>query len=332
MTGYGVPDDDMPDSFPPPTWGPPFDERDLDALLSGHLAEPPLALRQVADALTALRAAPAPAELTGEAAARAEFRAAAESLTFARDEAARTDGQPYAELLSALALDGAGRPPARHRSVRGARSGPGRSARPGRGRPPGRRLGRRGGVLLSAAGVAVIVAIVALAVSLPGSVHNTGNSTAAGKSSGASPSSSTGSQNLQAGSAARDPSHKATPPSQPASVTSSATASSSAQTQASDLCHTFYGYFVHPRPWPQWSAAVTTAYLAIAKQAGDPSDFDVNNYCGRYVQSMFPQGLPRIPAFLPGSLPGAQDGPANQGGAGDTGPGAGTMNGKPVNN
>ena len=65
MTGYGVPDDDMPDSFPPPTWGPPFDERNLYALLSGRLADPPSALRQVADALTALRAAPAAAELTG---------------------------------------------------------------------------------------------------------------------------------------------------------------------------------------------------------------------------------------------------------------------------
>ena len=113
----------MPDSFPPLTWGPPFDERNLDALLSGHLADTPSALRQVADALAALRAAPTPAELTGEAAARAEFRALADSLALGLDEAARTDGHPYAEVLSALALDGTGRAP---------RAAPKHPARPGR--------------------------------------------------------------------------------------------------------------------------------------------------------------------------------------------------------
>ena len=67
MTRFGVPDGDMPDSLPPPGWGPaPFDERDLDAVLAGKTADVPVALRPVADALAALRAGPVAAELYGE--------------------------------------------------------------------------------------------------------------------------------------------------------------------------------------------------------------------------------------------------------------------------
>ena len=36
LLGNGVPDGDMPDSQPPPPWGLAYDERDLDALLSGE--------------------------------------------------------------------------------------------------------------------------------------------------------------------------------------------------------------------------------------------------------------------------------------------------------
>ncbi|MFZ0756547.1 MAG: hypothetical protein WAN00_22505, partial [Trebonia sp.] len=66
----------MPDSLLPPGWGfAPFDERDLDAVLSGKTADVPVALRPVADVLASLRAGPVPAELYGEANAMAEFRA-----------------------------------------------------------------------------------------------------------------------------------------------------------------------------------------------------------------------------------------------------------------
>ena len=42
MTRFGVPDGDMPDSLLPPGWGfAPFDERDLDAVLSGSILERP---------------------------------------------------------------------------------------------------------------------------------------------------------------------------------------------------------------------------------------------------------------------------------------------------
>jgi hypothetical protein len=73
LTRYGVPDDDMPDSFPLPPWGSqPFDERDLDSLLAGK-TDVPDALRPVADTLSALRTAPSPRELRGEAFIRAQF-------------------------------------------------------------------------------------------------------------------------------------------------------------------------------------------------------------------------------------------------------------------
>lgn len=65
----------MPDRFPLPPGGPqPFDERDLDSLLAGKTSDIPVALRPVAETLSALRADPAPRELRGEALVRAAFR------------------------------------------------------------------------------------------------------------------------------------------------------------------------------------------------------------------------------------------------------------------
>jgi hypothetical protein len=300
----------MPDSFPPLTWGPPFDERDLDALLSGHMADTPLALRQVADALTALRAAPTPAERSGEAAARAEFRALAE---LRADDVGRADEPAYTLIMSAMAPARPSRRPARHRAALRARRD---LARP----PRRRRLSRRGGALVAAAGVALIVAIIALTGSLPGPIHPLGHPLAAGKTSA---SSSAGSASEQARSAAREPTHKPAP-SHPASVTPSASSTPPPQSEAKSLCREFFGYFrlpVQPREWPAEKALLAKIY----KLAGKPFPFDVNIYCAHYVQDMFPQGVPRIPADLSRSVPGGQNGPGN-------GPGQGTMNGKPVNN
>jgi len=73
---FGVPDDDMPDSLLPPGWGPPpFDDRDLDAVLAGETADVSPVLRPVVDFLATLQAPAAPAELRGEEMAMAEFRA-----------------------------------------------------------------------------------------------------------------------------------------------------------------------------------------------------------------------------------------------------------------
>ncbi len=58
----------------PPVWGPAYDERDLDDLLSGETFGVPGPLRAVAATLAALQADPASAELDREAAARGAFR------------------------------------------------------------------------------------------------------------------------------------------------------------------------------------------------------------------------------------------------------------------
>jgi hypothetical protein len=65
----------MSDSPPQSPWvSASFDDRHLDALLSGEAAVVPEPLRAVAGAVAGLRAAPAAAELAGEAAAREMFR------------------------------------------------------------------------------------------------------------------------------------------------------------------------------------------------------------------------------------------------------------------
>jgi len=65
----------MPDSQVPPLWGPAYDDRDLDALLSGAAGSIPVALQPVDATLAALRAAATRRELSDEAKARAAFRA-----------------------------------------------------------------------------------------------------------------------------------------------------------------------------------------------------------------------------------------------------------------
>jgi hypothetical protein len=80
----------MSDS-PLQTWGSaPYDERDLDAVLSGEFANAPDALRPVADTLAALCGPPAQAELDAEAAARAAFRTHAGGELVTRIPRART--------------------------------------------------------------------------------------------------------------------------------------------------------------------------------------------------------------------------------------------------
>ena len=132
----------MPDSLLPPGWGfAPFDERDLDAVLSGKTADVPVALRPVADVLASLRAGPVAAELYGEANAMAEFRA------LGLGQAGRPAATMLLEALPAGSRARSGRQPARHR------------VRPAR-RHPLRRATLRPAVLSALAAAAVIVVAV----------------------------------------------------------------------------------------------------------------------------------------------------------------------------
>lgn len=102
----------MSDSPVTPAWGfALFDERDLDILLAGQLADVPASLRPVADVLTALRAGPVHGELSGEEQAMAEFRALSRAQADDAGPAAVT--QPVASPSPAFRSPR--RPAARHR-------------------------------------------------------------------------------------------------------------------------------------------------------------------------------------------------------------------------
>ncbi len=300
----------MPDSFPPLSWGPPpFDERDLEALLSGETTDTPVALRQVADALAALRAAPTQAELTGEEVARAEFRA------LVLDDGARTDGLPYAQVLSALTLDGAHRPPARHR---------GRPVRRRR-RSFTRPVNRRGGILLGAAAAVVIVAAVALTGSLSGPFQGLVRSTADSTSAATRHSPGGSSSGRLTGSGAAEPTTRPTPAHSPhASSSASHGPARQAPAQASE-CRTYYGYFQHMQPGAKWSSAELDLLGKLSKQAGGYSH--VYAYCASYLGGMFAHGLPWWAYPQPGPQQGAPGQPGtpspgtSQQGADNTGSG-----------
>ena len=94
----------MPDSQLPPHWGPAYDERDLDALLSGQTGSTPPALRPVESTLAALRADATGRELAREAAARAAFRAFAPARPSVAPTAWTTGPEPAAVSAHTLVL------------------------------------------------------------------------------------------------------------------------------------------------------------------------------------------------------------------------------------
>jgi hypothetical protein len=147
----------MPDSLLPPSWGPaPFDERDLDAVLSGATVDIPVALRPAADILAALRAAAAPAEFSGQATIMAEFRVQAEFRALGLAEAARAADPAMTLQLPVLPADRPRRRTAPHRGRRRAAS----------------RVSLRAGALMGAAAAAAIVITVVLAGNLPGPIQH----------------------------------------------------------------------------------------------------------------------------------------------------------------
>src|ERR1700722_18506431 len=133
----------MPDSQLPPLWGPAYDERDLDALLSGQTGSTPAVLRPVESTLAALRADATGRELAPEAAARAAFRAFA----------------PAAVTAHTLVL-----PPA------DGRPGPAPRRRHRHRRPAARGARRPGLAVTGVAATALIAVAVAVTGALTGSI------------------------------------------------------------------------------------------------------------------------------------------------------------------
>jgi hypothetical protein len=269
----------MPDSLPPPGWGPaPFDERDLDAVLAGKTADVPVALRPVADALAALRADPVAAELYGEADAMAEFRA------LGLGQAGRPAATMLLEARPAGPRARPGRRPARHR------------VRPAR-RHPLRRAVLRPAVLSAVAAAAVIV----VAVLVPGNFAGPLRAIAhmASPSAGASfPKSSTGhptAPGVEATSAGRETT----------SAPSVAPSTPSAQSVLSDSCLAYYSYFKHPEGLSPW-ATQRLLWDQLTKLVGTDDWLKVYQDCAPYVTDLFPGGIPSAAQNQPPVPPGQE--------------------------
>jgi hypothetical protein len=272
----------MPDSLLPPGWGfAPFDERDLDAVLSGKTADVPVALRPVADVLGSLRAGPVPAELYGEANAMAEFRA------LGLGQAGRPAPTMLLKALPAGSRARPGRQPARHR------------VRPAR-RHPLRRAILRPAVLSAVAAAAVIVVAVLVTGNFAAPLRDIAHR--ASTSAGASlPKGSTGhsaAPRVETTSAGR------LEPTAPTSVAhSTAPAQSPSQT-----CRAYYTSLVRPQGPSAWATRLTLLQQ-LTKLARTDNPVRVYQYCAQYVQDPFRAETPgagpdRARAH---SRPGSQD-------------------------
>ena len=271
----------MPDSLLPPGWGfAPFDERDLDAVLSGKTADVPVALRPVADVLASLRAGPVPAELYGEANAMAEFRA------LGLGQAGRPAPTMLLEALPAGSRARSGRQPARHR------------VRPAR-RHPLRRAILRPAVLSAVAAAAVIVVAVLVTGNFAGPLRDIAHM--ASPSAGASfPKGSTGhsaAPRVETTSAGLEPTAA------PSVAHSTASAQSLSQT-----CRAYYTSLVHPEGLSAWATRLSLLQQ-LTKLARTDNRLQVYQYCAPYVKDLFPAETPgagqdQAPAH---TGPGSQD-------------------------
>ena len=270
----------MPDSLLPPGWGfAPFDERDLDAVLSGKTADVPVALRPVADVLASLRVGPVPAELYGEANAMAEFRA------LGLGQAGRPAPTMLLEALPAGSRARSGRQPARHR------------VRPAR-RHPLRRAILRPAVLSALAAAAVIVVAVLVTGNFAGPFRNIAHM--------ASPSARTPSATGSAGHSA--PGVDTTSAGLETTAPTSAAHSSAPAQSPSQTCRAYYTSLVRPQGPSAWATRLTLLQqLTKLARTDDPSQ--VYLYCARYVEDLFPAETPGAgPYQAPAHTgPGSQD-------------------------
>jgi hypothetical protein len=253
----------MPDSLLPPGWGfASFDERDLDAVLSGKTADVPVALRPVADVLASLRAGPVPAELYGEANAMAEFRA------LGLGQAGRPGPTMLLEALPASSPARSGRRPARHR-VR-----------------PARRRALRRAVLRPAALLgAVAAAVIVFAVLVTGNFVGPFRDIAHMASPSARTPSATGSTGHSAAPRVETSSAGLEPTASPSVLHPTASAQSPSQT-----CRAYYSYYKHPEGLSYW-ATEQSLWDQLTKLAGTRNWFKVSQYCAPYVKDLFP-GVP----------------------------------------
>ena len=266
----------MPDSPLPPWWGPaPFDERDLDAVLSGETTDIPVALRPVADALAALQAAPMPAELRGETMIMAEFRALSEFRAAGLGKDGRAGDTAPTLVLSVPREGPARRRAPRHRARR--RAAP---ASPW-----------HTGTLLGAAATVVVLAAVVLAGYVPGPIQrltHLGN-----------PSASSQSAQRHAGGNSSSPKVEGSASQQPPPQPTASGPATPQQSEGSRLCHAVYDVVKDlgpPADWKREMSSLSSPLRRLSKLAGGSRQ--VPGYCAQYLGDLFPQGtLPHIPGM-----------------------------------
>ena len=279
----------MPDSQVPPLWGPAYDERDLDALLSGQTGSTPAVLRPVESTLAALRADATGRELAPEAAARAAFRAFA----------------PAAVTAHTLVL-----PPA------DGRPGPAPRRRHRHRRPAARGARRPGIAVTGVAAAALIVVAAAVTGALTGSI---GELTSFGRQPASATASARASVQTPASQGPLVTGAARVPTPSPTTTTASASSSPRPASGPGSLCREYFGYAGHPGP------GSVAAWISLGRQlsrlAGGP--LKVYGYCLRFLDNPLAGrgGRPTVGADAGGSGAG---GLGDQGtGTADQGPGGG---------
>jgi hypothetical protein len=287
----------MPVSQQPPTGGPAYNARDLDAVLSGERYGLPEALRPVAVTMSALRAAPVYGELAGETAARAMFRTAVPSLTVPGPGAAKAEHGTVTARTLVLAPPGRGRPRRpRHRRRRGTATSAARW-------------------LAVAATGAAVVAVVAVAVgltgTLPDSIKQLGNlGQRSASASAARTVHSTATQRVDGG-ASREPSIKQAP----------ATHATSREGLPA-LCREYYSFFTHPEPRSSYPAETALGAKLNTLVGGPAKAFGrCQAYLGNLYLNAPPGTSPTSPPGIYSVGPGAMAKPKPSLGSGNFGSG-----------
>ena len=260
-------------------------------MLAGEVADVPVALRSVADALAALRADPTPAELRGEAKVMAQFRALGPGQAAHR-------GEPAPTLVLPAQADGRRRA-ARHRGRR-------RAVRPKR--------RRRTGVLLGTAAAAAVVLTAAFSGSLPSPIDHLAH---LARSPSSAPTTAHGTTNSSS------PKADSTSASQEPTGSPSATGSATSGLSRAAACREYYGYYMHPAD----PSAEASLGRQLSEMAGSQDPHKVFRYCAPYIRNLFEHWAPAL-AHDPtqahtgtGAQPG-QPSPTQTSGTQTTSPGA----------
>jgi hypothetical protein len=267
----------MPDSQLPPLWGPAYDERDLDAVLSGDTASIPVALQPVGSTLAALRAAATGRELSDEAAARAAFRAFA---TATMPPPATVPPPPAGAAWTAAAEHPA---VAAHTLIlaRPDDRRPSAGRRRHRHRRPASSGVRKPGIAVTFAAAALIVVAAAVTGVLAGVGSFTssfGRHPASASASARAARTSPGSQALLATGATSE--RTASP-----KTTGPAPATPRPTSDPGSMCRQFFEYLMHPTPGG--AASERALYGQLGKLAGSDSSFRIRGYCLRVLDTPF---------------------------------------------